>query len=353
MSATPERSEEGRRAAAPLVNTGERSHSRCAAPARGIAWQLPDGSLVPVRCGASNRCWYCARLASIENMVVLQLDARENSAPTAVMTLTTVEVATRNAELRKSIEQVTRALRRLWPALEYCGFVEWTTGKGRHSGGRRRVHVHFLLKGLPSEELPLAELKVRDVWFARTGAHRVEVRELRVAGGATAYMALHHEKTTQGPPPGWKGKRLRPSRRYFGPPGTIPQLRDQARALLLDKRLRKLAEQTVWELIDDARGSGTIPPDWYYDAMLEREVERVLDEHKANAPQLVNVTTRTRLDRSTGEVTYDFGAVLGPHEPRRREQPLLPNGSEGPTIPTDHDKSPGAAATARGTAQEI
>src|SRR4051794_28224175 len=33
---------------------------RCARPAKGIRWLMPDGTLEPVRCGASNRCDYCA-----------------------------------------------------------------------------------------------------------------------------------------------------------------------------------------------------------------------------------------------------------------------------------------------------
>jgi hypothetical protein len=341
---------------ASLVKPRERSHPACARPARRIAWLLPDGTLVPVRCGASNRCSYCARLSAIENMVVLQLDARENSAPSAVMTLTTVEVRTSNEQLRKSIEQVTRALRRRSDGLEYCGFVEWTSGQAARSGGKRRVHVHFLLKGLPPQQLAPAEAVVRAVWRARTRAHRVEVRELRAAGGVTAYLALHHEKASQGPPPDWKGKRLRPSRGYFGGPGQIAHRREQARALLLDRRLRRLAERAVAELLDGQEVGAWIDgaP---YDELLERELERVMAEQRFNTPLLVRVQMREHADPATGELKVEYGDVLGPVEPPRKvvhdrdaRATNLPAAAERPIIPPLPTNAPGDALTPPGLA---
>lgn len=325
-------------AGAALVNTGERSDPRglkaasglgCAAPARGVVWLHPNGAVCPVRCGASNRCWYCARLAAIETALVLRLDALYGEAPTVGMTLTTAAPYTDDGELRRAIEQVLKAIRRRWECVEYCAFVEWTTGRTKLSGGYRRVHVHVLVKGLPVEACPDAESVVRRVWKARTGAHQVEVRELRTAGGATAYLALHHRKSSQGPPAGWTGKRFRPSRGYFSRP--VAELRERASQLLAEKRLlRAVAAEVEGELLAAGAAYETdelvevedgalelrrtlhiVAGDVYDDAVAERYAYEYARLGNA-LPVLMRCRHRDEVDAATGVVRRVVAEIYGP-----------------------------------------
>jgi hypothetical protein len=311
--------------------------------ARGVVWLHPDGTWTPARCGASNRCWYCARLMAIENLVVLKLDARDNCAPTVGMTLTTVEAKTTPKALRAGIEKVTKALRRRWPNVEYCGFVEWTTGLAPGSGGHRRVHVHLLLKFLPVDACEQAEQIVRRVWKERTGAHRVEVRELRVAGGATAYLANHHGKRAQGPPVGWSGKRLRPSKGYFGAAGQVGKLRERARALLAEERLYRAVEA---ELEDVFIGSGlavedvdlvqldngdvvgrrtvTVFAGELWDEMAFDRYSHEVQRLQERTPLLVRVRHVDRVDPLTGEVHREVAEFYGPKHPTAAVAKLEP-----------------------------
>jgi hypothetical protein len=74
-------------------------------------------------------------------------------------------------------------------------------------------------------------------WCKLAGAWIVQVRELRSAGGVVGYLALHHRKWEQAPPPGWKGRRLRTSEGYFSVPNGV--LRDRARSWLKEQATRR------------------------------------------------------------------------------------------------------------------
>jgi len=265
-------------------------------------------------------------VSALEVELMLKLDAERHGAPTVGMTVTTVEATTTPDELRSAIKQVFKAVRRRWPKVEYCAFVEWTSGTAARSGGRRRVHVHFLVKGLEAKSCAEAEQLLRRVWQGRTGAHRVEVRELRSAGGATAYLALHHRKRSQGPPPGLRGfRRLRSSQGYFGRPAR--ELRQEARELLADKRFRLTVERRVDEQLIEA-GVGTREmvelPDGgerelsvyrsgasdIWDEVLEEELERALERRELDKPVLVRVRQRDVVDELTGETRRELVEVL-------------------------------------------
>jgi hypothetical protein len=131
-----------------------------------------------------------------------------------------------------------RAFRRRYGrAVEFCGFVEWTTGEGPRSGGHRRLHSHWLVKGLPADVDPGdVQRWAASEWKALTGAWVVQFAELRHAGGVVGYLALHHEKMEQRPPEGWTGRRLRPSRGYFAEDGRTR--REKARQWLQEHRWR-------------------------------------------------------------------------------------------------------------------
>jgi len=92
---------------------------------------------------------------------------------------------------------------------------------------------------------------VRRIWQARTGAHRVELAELRSSAGAAHYLTNHHSKRSQLPPAGWTGRRYRPTRGYFALPA--PERRLRAKEALLHKNLARRVRQTLLadpELVD-------------------------------------------------------------------------------------------------------
>lgn len=224
--------------AASLVTTEERAPELCCETCpnwrRGLRIELPDGTRVPVRCKSPNRCPWCGYLTAIENATVLRLDAELGRHPTFGITLTTHRPLT-DVELYEASRLFWRHFRQRWGHVDYCGFVEWTTGKAARSGGIRRTHVHYLVKGLPIDvDADEVAAWTSAEWKKLAGAWRVDARPLRTPAGSIAYLALHHQKAEQGPPVGWSGKRFRPSRGYFDRP--IANLRAQARLELAKSR---------------------------------------------------------------------------------------------------------------------
>jgi hypothetical protein len=154
--------------------------------------------------------------------------------PEAAMTLTSVDPdRDTSTGWSRDVEHVIRALRRRWSEVEYLLFMEWTSGRGPRSGGRRRPHGHLLLRGLPREATERAEAITRRVWETRTGAYRVEVAPLRAAEDGVAYLALHHLKPSQAAPENWRGRRLRPSKGWWG--ANARELRQEAEQRVADR----------------------------------------------------------------------------------------------------------------------
>jgi hypothetical protein len=239
---------------------------------------------MPVRCGASNKCWYCAMLSALENALVVRLDALEGERyPTWGLTTTTARPGYSQPELRGAERSLFRWLRQRYGDVQYLGFVEWTTGRATTSQGVRRPHVHHLVKGLgrPTPEAQTRlEAEVSAKWLKFTGdAWRVECRPLRTPMGAIAYLALHHHKEAQAPPKGWSGKRFRPSRGYFNRP--VGELRSEARALLRDQRI----ERAMMEAFDVPE---TINADVLDDLILAN-IDEAREVARQQAPQLVTV----------------------------------------------------------------
>jgi hypothetical protein len=214
----------------------------CDDPCWRLVWVFADGRLVPARCGASNRCRHCSWLAALENAVVVSLDAAVEL-PRIGFTVTTRAAYTSPEKFRRDVEQLVKALRRRWPVARYLVQIEFTTGLGTRSGGHRRIHAHGLLKGVPVEDVGEVQAVALRVWRERTGAKRVEAHELHRPAGAMAYLVNHHHKTAQAPPKGWTGKRLRPSQGYFTQP--LPELRQAARAQLVDKRMQAAVMRAI------------------------------------------------------------------------------------------------------------
>jgi hypothetical protein len=167
------------------------------------------------------------------------IDARWSDVPPRVgFTLTTKAATTPPKVFADDVRQAFRFLahpRRLGTEVERLGFVEHQTGLGQRSGGHRRIHLHGLIKGADGlDRLQEIEAELSSFMRHRNGAHRVELRELRSVAGATAYLTLHHHKKGQRPPPGWTGRRLRPSRGYYALPAA--ELREDATKLVRDRR---------------------------------------------------------------------------------------------------------------------
>lgn len=164
---------------------------------------------------------------------MLRMDAEENSAPRYVLTLTSRDPVTDAKAYQGACAVFWRAFRRRWGKVEYCGFVEWTTGDGPRSGGFRRLHSHWLIKA-EGLDVDAVQAWASAEWCKLTGAWIVQLAELRTVGGVVGYLALHHEKMEQAPPAGWTGRRLRPSKGYFAQPGEIR--RERARLWLAQHR---------------------------------------------------------------------------------------------------------------------
>jgi hypothetical protein len=153
------------------------------------------------------------------------LDARTET-PTVCITLTTHDPDLPPSVYRDGSAYVFKALRRRFGRVEYFGAIEFTTGRSERSGGRRRIHGHYLVKGIPADAILEAERIVRDCWSATTGAIVVEVAALVSPGAALGYLGLHHRKPSQSPPAEWRGMTERSSRGYWSRP--IAELRAQA-----------------------------------------------------------------------------------------------------------------------------
>lgn len=191
-----------------------------------------DGVVRRGRCGSVNLCTYCAKLRAIENAEMLAIDALDHGAPEVWACLTTRSADPDPASFYRAREKVRKALRRRWPDCQDSTLVEFTTGYGPRSGGRRRPHWNALLKGVPTADVEEARAVVARVWCGQVDAEesRQHVGPIADAGGLMRYLALHFQKESQAPPKGWRGHRFVSSRRYF--PNGVPAARERARESL-------------------------------------------------------------------------------------------------------------------------
>jgi hypothetical protein len=127
---------------------------------------------------------------------------------------------------------VQKALRRRWPEAEVANLREFTTGYGPRSGGRRRPHWNFLVKGVPGSDVDEMREVAARIWCRHVDAEpdRQHAGRVYEAGGLMRYLALHFQKSSQAPPRGWRGHRFTSSRGYF-PNGTAAA-RERARESL-------------------------------------------------------------------------------------------------------------------------
>ncbi len=148
---------------------------------------------------------------------MLSLDAMEGDPPTVLLVLGTRTATVDMAGFYRGLEQVKRALKRRWPAVEYASLVEFTTGYGERSGGLRRPHWNLLLKGVPVGDHALVHAVAAPVWCRHVDAEpqAQHASTIGLAGALMKYLSLHFQKASQQPPAGFTGQRFNCSRGYF------------------------------------------------------------------------------------------------------------------------------------------
>jgi hypothetical protein len=168
------------------------------------------------------------------------LDA-ELEQPRVVSTFTTRDRLDQE-RLREVSAQIMRLIRSELGPLRCCGFLEFTTGRAKRSGGIRRPHLHTLWKDVGPEAAPVIAGCAGYVLERASGAWRHDAEEIRSPAGAVMYVARHHLKESQAPPREWgPTRRVRPSRGYWSRPAK--ELRADATALVHEKRV----EARLWD----------------------------------------------------------------------------------------------------------
>jgi hypothetical protein len=208
------------------------------------------GKLVPGRCRATNLCGYCQALYIVETVEMLTLDALE-VAPTCWLVLTAREHLTR-PDTYAHLAKLRKALRKRWPAIEWCVQVEFQR--------RGALHLNLVVKGVPSSDAECVAWAMHDPALPVMPEHacgdclrcRAAVQwcsrldavpgaqwcgSVDDAGGVVKYlgkMLAHGLKAEQRPPVGWKGQRTSYTRGYLVRPAW--KMRAEARAALRLKR---------------------------------------------------------------------------------------------------------------------
>jgi len=178
------------------------------------------GELVLGRCKSANLCEQCARLAAVEDAEMLGLDAIDGRGPEVYVVLTTRSTVQEQASYQVARQEFVRELRREFGRdVEYACLLEFTTGRGVLSGGERRPHWNYLLKGVGVEDMDRVRACVERSWCRLEDADpkAQHVGSVYAAGGLMKYLALHFLKQSQQPPEGWRGQRFNCSRNYFAP----------------------------------------------------------------------------------------------------------------------------------------
>jgi len=238
---------------------------RCTCGSPALRLRSSHGELVELRGKSVNFCAYCARLAAIENVEMLALDALQGHAPEVWLVLTTrtatvdmsvfyaaladVKRMIRKEPLRDADGVVVREGRKIvrrWPDAEYANCLEYSTGYGTNSGGQRRPHFNVLFKGVPAGDAGDLEAVAAPVWCDHVDALPAGQRATSVyeAGGLTRYLAIHFNKEGQLPPAEFRGQRFNCSRGYFT--GCTRRVaRQRAKSSLAYKRALNRATDSV------------------------------------------------------------------------------------------------------------
>jgi len=227
-------------------------------------------------------------------MFGLDADAA-GSAPKVATTLTTRDLVPLKV-LGEALAQTTRKVRaEVGPDAKYGGTLEWTTGQAKKSGGHRRPHLHLLWKGVEEAEAAAIANAAADVFTRLTGAHSHTAEGIRTPGAAIRYVALHHLKEAQAPPPGWSGRRLWTSLGFWSLGAA--ETRERARAVVKDERVRFRIERELVRELEETPGA--IPLE-IWDELVEGRAAAARKSWRGVVA--VRVRERDVIDTTTGEV---------------------------------------------------
>lgn len=159
--------------------------------------------------------------------------------PYSFLTVTTRDPDTPLSVFEAAFQAVVVRLRRRYGRdVQYYGTIEGTSGL-RARDGRRRMHGHFIVRGVPDIEVATAELLCRQTWEVSTmqalgeagrsfGVTLSPVRDRRAVCG---YVAGYMGKLEQVMDADWGGRRIRCSQGYFTE-GRV-QARERAKGQLI------------------------------------------------------------------------------------------------------------------------
>jgi len=159
-----------------------------------------------------------------------------NEPPVLWSVLTTRTATIDTAAFKDARHRVREAVTRRWPSAQCATLIEFTTGRGTHSGGRRRPHWNDTWKGVPVEDGDHLRRVLAEAWCGRVDAlpRGQHVQPIAEVGGLMRYLALHFQKESQAPPAGWRGHRFRTTRGYLAEP--MAAARERARGALRFRR---------------------------------------------------------------------------------------------------------------------
>ena len=243
----------GAATAAPLVIDRQNRLNFTQKCSTGLWLRSPTGCMFELGCGRGS-CPKCGKKRRDELARVLLADSTVEQ-PTHAVTLTTARPGTTSAEMVRAQRMLIQDVRRKYGPVRFVSKPEWTTGQGAKSGGHRRFHLHQAWKDLEVPAGGVAEVEdlVRHHMRRLLGAPIVEVATLRSIGGAMAYMtAIHHDKSAQQAPSGWRGMGVRWSQgqhRYTHRP--VAELRADAKEALTRERVAWRARQEHPGATDD------------------------------------------------------------------------------------------------------
>jgi len=158
--------------------------------------------------------------------------------PLSFLTVTTRDPDMPLHDFCESFRALTVRLRRRYGRVDYYGTIEGTSGRYAKDK-RRRMHGHYILKGITESECQVAELLARQTWERSTLRRRGEVgRSYRVTlsyvknGDAAAlYLGGYLGKDSQVMDGAWGGRRVRPSQGFY-PNGRVAT-REEAESQLI------------------------------------------------------------------------------------------------------------------------
>lgn len=249
--------------------SGKPCKRTCPTPVVGRAFETSGGERIPIRCGR-NGCPVCRRHNAYVTAAMFGLDAAQDSPVLALTTTTRVWIP--DWKLRRVTEEFVEKVRgRISPEFQYAWEREWTTGLGERSGGLRRTHYHWLLKGVGREDGSALLDVAREVYGRHAGSWVHHVQPVWDAAGFGRYIAGlvgHHLKAAQSAPKGWKGRRVGTSRRYYSQAAS--ELRARAEGMVREERLIGRLER---QLADEFAGPDVLEGPWLdqWNDALERE----------------------------------------------------------------------------------